>query len=400
MGVWRYPALRGMVLLSGYPESVVRRGVGCPSETQTPLDQGSFPGGKETSDWVTSLYKAMGTRETQPSASRRERGFTVGRERSFAVIDLGSNSFRMVVFKEGDGGWEREQDLSRGVRVGEGLVRSGRIGEAAIGRALRALEEFAAVCSSYELGGGEIEAVATSAIRDADNGGELLELVRKRTGLEVRVLSREQEARYGYLAAVNSTGLSDGCVLDLGGGSLQLVRVTGRLAREMGSWRLGAVRMTERFLDGEGPAQPERLQALRAHVARKLRRAPWLSSAGGQLVGIGGTVRNLAAAAERAQGMPGEDVQGFSIEQGVLDELVERLAALPPRERGSVPGIKPNRADIVLAGAVVVREVMRAGGFPRVGVTAWGLREGVFLERQLAHHRMGALLRSPDARAA
>lgn len=301
-----------------------------------------------------------------------------------AVIDLGSNSFRMVVFgRNGGPSWEREHDLSRPVRVGEGLVRTGRLGEAAIERALRALDEFAAVCKRYRLSGRQIDAVATSAIRDAGNGGELLELARRRTGLEVRLLSREQEARYGYLAAVNSTTIDDGCVLDLGGGSLQLVRVQGRLARETGSWRLGAVRMTERFLDGEGPAQPAQLHALREHAARKLVRcAPWLKAAGGELVGLGGTVRSLAAAAERAQGLPGEDVQDFPVPAPALDELIERLAALAPADRGTVPGIKQNRADIVLAGAVVVREVMRAGAFERLHVTAAGLREGIFFERQ------------------
>jgi exopolyphosphatase/guanosine-5'-triphosphate,3'-diphosphate pyrophosphatase len=322
------------------------------------------------------------------------------RKRRFAVIDLGSNSFRMVVFEDSGGEWERREDLSRAVRVGEGLARTGRIARAATERALLALDEFAAVCDSHALDGSAIDAVATSAIRDASNGPELLRLVRERTGLEVRLLSREQEARYGYLAAVNSTTLTDGCVLDLGGGSLQLVRVTGRLAREMGSWRLGAVRMTERLLPGEGPAQREQIEALRAYVARKLRRAPWLSPAEGhQLVGIGGTVRNLAAAAEHAQGLP-EDVQGFSIGAGVLDELIERLAALPARERAGVRGIKANRADIVLAGAVVVSEVMRTGGFQQLEATAWGLREGIFLERQLAHHRLDRPLSLGRQRAA
>jgi exopolyphosphatase / guanosine-5'-triphosphate,3'-diphosphate pyrophosphatase len=334
----------------------------------------------------------MGTRQMQRAAL--EAG------RRFAVIDLGSNSFRIVVFKDAGQAWEREDDVSRTVRIGEGLVRTGRLGRAAIERALQALEEFAALCGSYGLSGAAIDAVATSAIRDADNGEELLELVLERTGLQVRLLSREQEARYAYLAAVNFTTLTEGCVLDLGGGSLQLVRVTGRLAREMGSWRLGAVRMTERFLDTEGPAQPAQLQAVRDHVARKLRRAQWLSCTGPQLVGLGGTVRNLAAAAEHEQGLPAEDVQGFTLRADVLDELIERLAALPARARGSVPGIKPGRADIVLAGAVVVREVMRAGAFSRLHVTAAGLREGIFFERQLAHHRMNALLAPPRVRAA
>lgn len=307
----------------------------------------------------------------------------------------------MEIFSEsGDGTWEREHDMARAVRIGEGLSSTGRLGQAAIERALSALEEFASVCGEYGLSGRAIDAVATSAIRDAENGHELLDLVRERTGLDVRVLSREQEARYGYLAAINSTALTDGCVLDLGGGSLQLVRVSARLARETVSKRLGAVRMTERFLGGDGPATHEQLQALRAHAMRKLESVEWLSSPDPHLVGLGGTVRNLAVAAERAQGLPGEEVHGFSIRVSVLDELIDRLAALPVAERASVPGIKANRADIVLAGAVVVREVMRVGGFSLLEVSAMGLREGVFFERQLAEQRPDSLLVPRRARAA
>jgi exopolyphosphatase / guanosine-5'-triphosphate,3'-diphosphate pyrophosphatase len=337
----------------------------------------------DTSDVPTTLY-AMASEPDQ----------------RVAVLDLGSNSFRMVVFAVHGASWEREDELSCAVRIGEGLASTGRLGEAAIGRALHALDSFTELCSRHDLGGHSIDAVATSAIRDADNGEEFLERVRLRTGLEVRILSREQEARYGYLAAVNSTTLSDGCVLDLGGGSLQLVRVAGRLARESGSWRLGAVRMTERFLAADGPAKRGQLKALAAHVSRKLERAPWLVAAGPRLVGLGGTIRNLAAAAELAAGLPSDEVQGFVIEQATLDELVGRLAALPAAERGGVPGIKPARADIVLAGAVVIQTVMSHGGFSTLEVTGAGLREGIFFERQLVSRQLNAVLASPNVRAA
>lgn len=324
-------------------------------------------------------------------------------EQRVAIIDLGSNSFRMVVFDAVGGAWEREDECSVAVRIGEGLAASGRLSEEAMERALRTLDEFTGRCERYGLDGHAVDAVATSAIRDADNGGAFLERVRLRTGLDVRVLSREQEARYGYLAAVNSTTLTDGCVLDLGGGSLQLVRVAGRLARESGSWRLGAVRMTERFLADGGPAHPAKrsqCKALQAHVARKLERAAWLPASGTRLVGLGGTVRNLAAAAERAAGLPSEQVQGFVIERDALDELITALAALPPAERSRVPGIKPARADIVLAGALVIQGVMRAGAFEELEVTGAGLREGILFERQLVRQQLDAVLASPATRAA
>jgi exopolyphosphatase / guanosine-5'-triphosphate,3'-diphosphate pyrophosphatase len=165
---------------------------------------------------------------------------------------------------------------------------------------------------------------------------------------------------------------------------MQLMRVVDREARESGSWRLGAVRMTERFLPGGGPAKRRQLEELREHVASELDAAPWLPTTGRRLVGIGGTVRNLAAAAQRAAGMPSNGVQGAIVTRADLDELVGRLAALPAAKRSCVPGIKPARADLILAGAVVVLGALQAGDFDALEVTEAGLREGVFFERYLA----------------
>ena len=253
-------------------------------------------------------------------------------------------------------------------------------------RALSTLEVFAHFAAASGLGAEQLDAVATSAIREAANAQEFLARARARFGLPIRVLSREQEARYAYIAAVNSTTLRDGYVLDLGGGSLQLVRVAGRLSTNLGSWPLGTVRMSERFLCSGGPAKRRQLAQLREHVAGERARVDWLAAArdgGGRLVGMGGTVRNLAAAAQRAAGLPSNGVGGLVIEREALAELIERLAALPAAERASVPGIKPARADLILAGAVAVQGVLTAGGFDGIEATEAGLREGIFFERLL-----------------
>jgi exopolyphosphatase / guanosine-5'-triphosphate,3'-diphosphate pyrophosphatase len=306
-----------------------------------------------------------------------------------AVIDLGSNSFRLVVFAAAEGWWKRTDEIYEPVRIGEGLAASGRLGKRPIERALATLDVFAHFCRAAGLENGSVDAVATSAIRDAENAADFLAAARARTELPIRVLSRDEEARYGYLAAVNSTTLAEGCVLDLGGGSLQLVRVAERLARESGSWRLGTVRMSERFLPPNGPAKRKQLEELREHVARELEQASWLAHAGRRLVGIGGTVRSLATAAQRAAGLPSNGVQGMVIERGALDQLVERLAALPAAERSTVPGVKPARADLILAGAIVVQGVLEAGGFDGLEATEAGLREGVFFERLLGGRAAG-----------
>lgn len=300
-----------------------------------------------------------------------------------AVVDLGSNSFRLVVFAAGDGWWRRIDEIYEPVRIGEGMGATGRLGDEPIARALRTIEVFTHFCAATGLDPAAVDAVATSAIREAENGPEFVERASAASGLDIRVISREEEARLGYLAAVNSTTLKDGIVFDLGGGSLQLVHVEDRRATELESWRMGAVRMTERFLADGGRASAKDMDRLRAHVAGKLERAAWLPTAGRRLIGIGGTIRNLATAASRAAGLPGIGVQGHILTLDALDDLIERLAALPAAERGTVSGIKPARADIVLAGAVTVRTVIAQAGLDGLETTEAGLREGMFFDRFL-----------------
>ena len=225
-------------------------------------------------------------------------------EQRTAVIDMGSNSFRLVVFTAADGWWKRTDEIYLPVRIGEGLDATGKLGKEPMKRALEAAEVFAALLrGDRHARAQDIKPVATSAIRDASNQHVFLDRVRDETGLEVRVLSRDEEAYYGYLAAVNSTTLADGAVLDLGGGSLQLVEVLSRHPGRLGSWPLGAVRMTEHFLAEDDPPTKKARKAMRAHVRETLEReADWLPRAGRKLVGIGGTMRNLASAIQAADG--------------------------------------------------------------------------------------------------
>jgi exopolyphosphatase / guanosine-5'-triphosphate,3'-diphosphate pyrophosphatase len=297
-------------------------------------------------------------------------------ERRLAVVDLGSNSFRLVVFTWVEDSWFRLSDeIHQAVRIGEGLEETGRLAPEPLERALETVELYAHFCRATGIE--DVVAVATSAIRDASNRDEFLE----RAALDVRVLTPEEEAFYGYLAAVNSTTLSDGVALDIGGGSLQLTRVKGRKAKDMRSWPFGAVRMTERFLAREN-VKPKQLKALREHVGAALDEVPWLA---GDLAGIGGAVRNLAAAAELRQDLPSFGVQGFPLHKQVLDDMVDDLAGMTPAQRAKVPGIKPERGDLILASALVIQCVMEAGGFDCLEVTEAGLREGVFLSRLLGH---------------
>jgi exopolyphosphatase/guanosine-5'-triphosphate,3'-diphosphate pyrophosphatase len=318
-------------------------------------------------------------RTTRAAARLQEPG------REVAVIDLGSNSWRLVVFTFVAGKWwKRTDELYETVRIGAGMGATGRLSEEAVARGLETLAVFERFCDSSGLPPTQVHAVATSAIRDAANGAEFVRAAQAGTRLRIEVLSEEEEARLGYVAAVNTSTLTDGAVLELGGGSMQLVQVSDRHARELCSLPLGAVRLTEELLPGVGPARKKDLDRVRARVREALAGVTWLPRSGDRLVGIGGAVRNLAAAAQQST-TPAFDigVQGYVLERSALEELVQTLAVLAPAERGSVPGIKPGRSDIILAAALTIEVVLELGGFDGIEATEAGLREGVFFDREL-----------------
>ncbi len=319
-----------------------------------------------------------------------------------AVIDLGSNSFRLVVFTTGEGGWWRRTDeLSDMVRIGGDLTPEGALSERRMAHALETLRVFAAFCATDGIREDTIEAVATSAIRDAPNGRDFVARAQEETGLPIRVLSGEEEARCSYVAAVNSTSLTDGVVLDIGGGSLELVEVRDRRAGGIASWPLGAVRATERYLPCDGPAKPGAIEKLRAKTRKALDDAPWVAGPDGsgceRLVGLGGSVRNLAAAAVRTTDLPLDSVQGFVLTPDALGALVDELASRSAEERDRMAGIKRGRGEVILAAAVVLQTVLEASGAPGIEVTEAGLREGIFLRGLLAPADPPLV---PDVRAA
>jgi exopolyphosphatase/guanosine-5'-triphosphate,3'-diphosphate pyrophosphatase len=316
--------------------------------------------------------------------STRAAGHTGTENRQVAVIDLGSNSWRLVVFTFSPGlWWKRTDELYETVRIGEGLGATGRLSQAAMARGLETLSVFERFCVAGELGPEDVHVVATSAIRDAANRDDFIARAQQATQLKIEVLSGEDEARFGYVAAINTSTVTDGAVFELGGGSMQLIRVAGRRAADLASFELGAVRLTERFLSGSGPAKKKELQQVRAHVRETLADTHWLPEAGDRLVGIGGAVRNLAAAAQRQADRIDIGVQGFVITREAIGELVRMLAAMPPAERGNVPGIKPGRGDIILAAALVIETVLELGDFEGIEATEAGLRDGVFLAREM-----------------
>jgi exopolyphosphatase/guanosine-5'-triphosphate,3'-diphosphate pyrophosphatase len=233
-----------------------------------------------------------------------------------------------------------------------------------------------------QLGVKRSEVVATSAVRDAANGKEFLRLVQEETGLKVKVLRGDDEARLAFRSALAHFDLAEGraVVMDIGGGSLELALSADGLVERLISLPLGAIRMTEKYLSGKGAKKP--LRRLRKHVRFELRRhlsaRHWHAA---RIVCSGGTFTNLATVYLARSGMESaKTVHGTVIPRVDLEHLVDLLQTMSPEERQSVPGLNAARSDIIVAGLAVAAEVVARLEAREIVVSSYGIREGILLE--------------------
>ncbi|MBC7106147.1 MAG: Ppx/GppA family phosphatase [Firmicutes bacterium] len=282
------------------------------------------------------------------------------------VIDVGTNSVRLLV---ADVNGRRVATVRRALaitRLGEG-IGDRMLRPAAISRTLKTLAEFRELAAGA--GAEKLIVVGTSAVREAENRREFVEAVREGLGLEVRVLSGYEEARLGFLGAVTGLPLDPAgvAVVDVGGGSTEVAWLQEGTFRSR-SLPLGAVRMTE------GGWNEDAARSLLAPVLEELRGAGER-----RLVGVGGTVTTLAAVAQRLEPYDPERVHGYPLEIGVVAGLLERLAGMDQESRRRVPGLQPERADIIVAGTRIVLLVMAGLGAGVLTVSEHDLLHGVAL---------------------
>jgi exopolyphosphatase/guanosine-5'-triphosphate,3'-diphosphate pyrophosphatase len=300
-------------------------------------------------------------------------------KRRVGIIDLGSNSARLMVAHYAPGQAYRITDeISRRVRLSEGLAASGRLRAPAILRALQTVRMFKAFCDAH--GVKRIVPVATAAVRDAANRREFLRQLKAATELRFQVLDGEEEAYYGVLGVSNGLGLDEGLVLDVGGGSAEVSRVRRGRFHRGDTTPLGAVRLTEMFFPDGGRARPSAVERLEGHLGETFDAFEWMTLApGGLFVGIGGTVRALARMDREARAYPFGLLNGYELRRDRLERLVNRIASLPVDERPlAIPGLPADRADIILAGGMVVLAALRRAGAATLVVCGHGLREGLF----------------------
>ncbi len=298
----------------------------------------------------------------------------------FAVIDVGTNSVKFHIGERTvPGRWRTVVDRAEVTRLGEGLDRSGELQPAPMERTISAIAQM--VDEAHRSGVLDIAAVGTAGLRIATNGPAMVDAVEARCGVRIEVISGDEEARLAYLATTRSLGLTDRSlvVFDSGGGSSQFTFGRGADVRERFSVNVGAARITERFgLDGPVPEQV--LSEARAAIAADLTRLDG-RPAPDALVGMGGAMTNLAAVRHGLASYDPETVHGTVLHGTEIDRQIERYRTTTAAGRRRIAGLQPNRAEVILAGALIVRTVMAKLGAESVTVSDRGLRHGLLVER-------------------
>jgi exopolyphosphatase/guanosine-5'-triphosphate,3'-diphosphate pyrophosphatase len=298
-----------------------------------------------------------------------------------SVVDIGSNSTRLLVADVEGGRVLRELERRTEVtRLGQGVDSSGRLAEEAMDRVYATLEEYRKVIDSLVAAEGKAVAVLTSAVRDAANGEDFAATVSERYGFDPHVLTGDEEARLTFLGATSERDPDDGTptlVIDIGGGSTELVIGARRKAGFHVSTQTGVVRMSERHIDSDPPREDE-LAALREDVHGVLERGvpPEERDRVTRGIAVAGTATSLAAIAQHLDPYDPAKVHGYVLSSTERDRIRDELLALPLQERRHVSGLHPDRAPTIIPGVLILEQVMALFGLGEVEISEHDILRG------------------------
>jgi len=298
-----------------------------------------------------------------------------------AAIDIGTNTIKLLVAVVEGGALTALHEDSQTTRLGEGVAATKRLTLEAIERTAAGVAAF--IGKAREMGATKILAVATSGAREAENNGQFLARVREVAGLDVEIIGGEREAELVFAGVSTDAGLRSQrlLVMDVGGGSTEIITGQNGCIERRVSVPAGAVRLTERFLHSD-PVSPADLNAMLQHGRELLQLELAQCSLDGRvMVGTGGTVTTTAAIDQSLARFSIEKVNRYSLTRQRLTEMLERLRSLPLAERRNVSGLPPKRADIIVAGLVMYVVAMELASIDRLTVSTRGLRFGLLAER-------------------
>ncbi|MCR4425126.1 MAG: Ppx/GppA family phosphatase [Firmicutes bacterium] len=293
-----------------------------------------------------------------------------------AVIDIGTNSVKFLLAEMGaDGVLRTVMDRNNIARLGEGLRETGTISQEAITRNAQAVAEFVAM--ARQGGADQIAVVGTMALRTASNPQDFIKAVKDLAGIEVRILSGDEEAYLAYLAAVSGIVLGQGrlAIIDIGGGSTEFVFGRGDKLHTRFSINLGVVGITEEFFKSNPVTKGELARAMEAIA--ELLEANGVSGPVDQLVGMGGTVTSMGAVMHKMETYDPDVVQGSEMSLEEINRQIDIYSSMTVEDRRKVTGLHPKRADVILAGACILKSIVLRFGTDRLTVSDRGLRHGL-----------------------
>jgi exopolyphosphatase/guanosine-5'-triphosphate,3'-diphosphate pyrophosphatase len=304
-----------------------------------------------------------------------------------AVVDIGTNSTRLLIADVSAGRVAVVERRSRVTRLGRGVDLSGQLSAEAIEAACEAIADYVALYEEAHVG--EVVAIATSAVRDASNGSAFVAELRERFALSARVLDGGEEARLTYLGATAERPPPEpALVIDIGGGSTELIVGTGAEIGFHVSLQAGVVRHTERHIAADPPAAIE-LEALAGDLRGPIEEAAAAMPGPKPTMGIAvaGTPTSLAAIELELEPYDSERVHGYTLTLPAIQRLLSRLASVPLAERRAIAGLHPDRAPTIVSGVVILIEAMRAFELRAVEVSEHDILYGVAIDA--AHDRTG-----------
>jgi exopolyphosphatase / guanosine-5'-triphosphate,3'-diphosphate pyrophosphatase len=298
----------------------------------------------------------------------------------YAVIDVGTNSVKFNISeRRPDGTWQTLVDRAEITRLGEGLEKTGEISGEAMTRTVSTIAAMAS--EARDAGVSAIAAVGTMGMRMARNSQQFIDSVEQSCGVRIEIIPGEEEGRLAYLAVQAGLGLAEGslAIFDTGGGSTQFTFGHGSAVEERFSLNVGAVRFTEKY-GLAGVISQEQLHAAIDAIASELARID-ARPAPDTLVGMGGAITNIAAVKHQLAKYDPDVIQGSVIERAEVERQIELYRSRSPEERRAIVGLQPKRADVILAGACIVKIVMDKLGKERLSVSDRGLRHGLLIDR-------------------
>lgn len=294
-----------------------------------------------------------------------------------AAIDIGTNTILLAIAHEHEGHLTDIEDLSTIVRLGEGLANAMVLNPEAQSRTIEAIRKYLTIIESHNVD--RVFCIGTAALREAGNAGQFIARVKDLFGLNIEIISARDEAYYTYLSVRDDEAIASESmtIIDIGGGSTEIIRGSRREFQGYVSLPMGSVRLTDSFIRNDPPLEAESI-AVVTYIRKHLAQAAYC---GNQLIGTGGTVTNIASLILRMPHYDKNMIHGFTILPADLQTLIGEMSSKPRDARKNMIGMEVGREDIIIQGARILEEIMHHGRFSACTVSAAGLRYGLIREK-------------------